>query len=146
MIALVDPERAFERLGRLHRLLLGLEDSRAIGQDAYLADEDLRAQTERRLQLAIQICIDLGAQLLSELGGRAPRDYADVFAALAEDGGPLDSALAGRLANAARLRNLLVHEYLAIDDAQVFAALGRMEDLRAFASVVGKAAGPGRRE
>lgn len=49
------------------------------------------------------------------------------------DGGHIDAALAARLARAAGLRNVLVHMYLDVDDREVFAALGRLDDLRAFA-------------
>jgi len=44
----------------------------------------------------------------------------------------------------ARLRNLLVHLYLEIDDRRVFASLERLQDLREFAaaSAAGRRAGP----
>ncbi len=129
---LVDGEQAGARLARLERLVEQLEEVRAEGEAAYLADERLRAMTERWLQLAIQACIDIGAQLVSELSADAPADYAGVFKALA-DAGALEVELADRLARAAGLRNVLVHLYLDLDDRQVFAALGRLGDLRAFA-------------
>jgi uncharacterized protein YutE (UPF0331/DUF86 family) len=129
---LVDGEQIGARLARLERLIEQLEDVRAGGEDAYLADERVRAMTERWLQLAIQACIDVGAQLVSELSAAAPADYAGVFKALAE-AGHLEVELADRLARAAGLRNVLVHLYLELDDRQVFTALGRLDDLRAFA-------------
>ncbi len=46
----------------------------------------------------------------------------------------LDHQLAGRLEAAAGLRNLLVHGYARLDDRQVWDALGRLDDLRAFAA------------
>jgi uncharacterized protein YutE (UPF0331/DUF86 family) len=130
---LVDGDRLRERLRRLEQLIEELERTRAKGEAAYLTDEQLRLATERRLQLAQQICIDVGAQLVSELSARPPTDYAGVFRALA-DAGVLPAELATRLADAARQRNLLVHAYLEIDDRQVFAALGHLDDLRAFAA------------
>lgn len=48
------------------------------------------------------------------------------------ESGALDPALASRLALVARQRNVLVHLYLDIDDREVFAALGRLDDLRQF--------------
>jgi len=139
---LVDAERVGVRLDRLEHLLEGLEKARAGGEDVYLADEDLRAMTERRLQLAIQVCIDIGTQLVSELSAPPPADYAGVFTALAQ-AGELDRDLAGRLAAAARQRNLLVHLYLDLDDHEVFASLSRLDDLRAFASVAQRLAEAG---
>jgi len=139
---LVDAERLEARLLRLERLLELLDATRASGVDAYLRDEERRAATERRLQLAIQVCIDVGAQLVSELSARPPSDYADVFLSLAETG-MIDRSLAERLGRAAGQRNLLVHAYLDIDDRQVFESLSRLEDLRAFAAVAQRRAAAG---
>lgn len=45
---------------RLARLIEQLEAVRAEGEADYLADERLRAMTERWLELTIQVCIDIG--------------------------------------------------------------------------------------
>jgi uncharacterized protein YutE (UPF0331/DUF86 family) len=132
---LVDAESQLERLARLERLIDQLERVRAAGLAPYLADEDLRMMSERRLELAIQICIDIGAHLVSELSTLPPSDYAGIFKSLA-DAGHLDRDLGTRLAAAARQRNLLIHLYLDIDNTKVFASLGHLDDLRAFAAVV----------
>jgi uncharacterized protein YutE (UPF0331/DUF86 family) len=132
---LVDRESVIARLGRLGRLIEQLERTRARGTDVYLSDDDLRAATERRLQLAEQICIDIGAHLLSELNARPPADYADIFISLAE-AGQLDGELAKRMVQAARQRNVLVHSYLEVDDHKVLESLEHLDDLRAFAAAV----------
>lgn len=132
---MVDAERIGTRLDRLEWLVERLEEVRAGGEQAYMADERVRAMTERWLQLAIQACIDIGAQLVSELSVDPPSDYAGVFRALAT-AGHIEPDLADRLARAAGQRNILVHMYLDIDDAEVFASLGRLDDLREFARVV----------
>jgi len=82
---LVDVERIGSRLDRLEHLIELLDEVRAGGVGAYVRDERLRAMTER-LQLAIQKCIDLGAQLVSELSVEPPADYAGVFRSLAHGG------------------------------------------------------------
>lgn len=129
---MVDAERIGARLDRIERLIERLEEVRTAGEGEYLADDRLRAMSERWLQLAIQGCIDVGAQLVAELSVDPPSDYAGVFTALA-GAGHLDTELAGRLARAAGLRNVLVHMYLDLDDREVFAALQRLDDLREFA-------------
>jgi uncharacterized protein YutE (UPF0331/DUF86 family) len=132
---LVDAEQVRERLLRLERLVERLETVRGRGERAYLADEGIRLQTERALQVAEQIAIDLAAQLVTELPVDPPSEYAGLFLALA-DAGTLPGVLAARLADAARQRNLLVHIYMDIDDRKVFASLERVDDLRAFAAAV----------
>lgn len=48
----------------------------------------------------------------------------------------LDKDLAARLGDAAGLRNILVHDYLELDDTVVWGALGHLDDLRRFAAFV----------
>jgi uncharacterized protein YutE (UPF0331/DUF86 family) len=132
---LVDVESISNRLERLERLIELLEEVRSGGKLDYLADERLRAATERWLQLAEQTCIDLGAHLVSELSAPPPADYAGIFTSLA-DAGHLDGDLASRLITMARQRNILVHAYLDVDDEMVFESLGHLDDLRDFAAAV----------
>lgn len=133
---MVDADRASLRLERLRGLLKRLDDVREQGEDAYLADETLRLTTERCLELAAQICIDLGLQTLAEQSAPTPENYADVFKTLGREG-VIDNALAGRLALAAKQRNVLVHLYLDVDDKKVFDSLSHLDALRQFAAVVG---------
>src|SRR4051795_11720375 len=104
---------------RFEELVDQLEEIRRKGEEAYLADPGLRAMAERWLELSIQICIDLGTQVLAERSGPTPSGYAAVFETLG-DASLIERDLAGRLAEAAKQRNLLVHLYLDIDDRKVF--------------------------
>jgi uncharacterized protein YutE (UPF0331/DUF86 family) len=132
---LVDADRVEGRIQKLEVLIERLDEVRQAGEDTYLANEQQRAATERWLQVAVQICIDLGTQLVSEQSARPPSDYADVFTILGQKG-VIPSELAERLANAAKQRNLIVHLYLEIDDRSVFASLAHLDDLREFASSI----------
>lgn len=128
---MVDADRVAVRLERLEELIERLEEVREGGEDAYLADPRLRAMTERLLEVAVQICIDLGTQVVMERSAPPPSSYADIFRILGErDLLPKD--LADRLGAAARQRNLLAHLYLEIDDPAVFAFLAHLDDLRRF--------------
>lgn len=132
---MVDADRVEARLLRLEEAIERLEEVRARGEEPYLSDPQLRAMTERWLQIAVQICTDLGAQLVAEQSARPPSEYAEVFTTLGEKG-VISAGLASRLGDAARQRNLLVHLYMEIDDRAVFAALANLDDLREFAAVV----------
>lgn len=120
-------------------MLERLEEVRDAGEEAYLADAQQRLATERLLQLSIQICIDLAAQVVSEQSAPPPSSYSDVFKILG-DTGVISAEIAERLGNAARQRNLLVHLYMEIDDKAVFASLAFLDDLREFATMVGRLA------
>ena len=128
---MVDPESVEKRIDRLGGLLAELEKIKAAGHDAYSENLQARFAAQRELQLAIQICIDIAAHLIAELGPGMPDDYRGVFAALTPD---LDSELAERLADAASMRNILVHLYLEVDDEAVWDALSHLDDLRQFAA------------
>lgn len=133
---MVDPERAAARLKRLERLIEDLEAIRTQGEASYLAEHRVRMAAERQLELAVQICIDIGTQLVMERSVRAPESYADVFRSMAEaDLLPRD--LADRLSEAAKQRNLLVHLYMEINDKLVFESLESLDDLRRFGEIVG---------
>jgi uncharacterized protein YutE (UPF0331/DUF86 family) len=132
---LVDPESVDARLEHLAELLAESERIRAGGRETY--DASLRDQlaAQHAIQLAIQICVDVGAHLIAELGLRMPDDYKGVFAALREPL-ELDSDLVAGLSAAAGMRNVLVHAYLDVDDDKVWEGLAHLDDLREFAAIV----------
>lgn len=132
---MVDDLRVEARLARLEELIERLEGVRAGGLDAYLAEAELRAMAERWLEVAVQVCIDLGTQIVVELSAPPPASYADVFTILGERA-ILPPELESRLADAARQRNLLAHLYMEVDDRAVFASLSHLDDLRRFAAIV----------
>ena len=111
------------------------------GRDRFLTDDGLQHQAERALQLAIQVCIDVGAHLAAARGLRAPDDYRDVFDRLSRED-TLDAALAERLKDAVGQRNLLVHGYVDLDPGLIWDKLAEVEDLRAFAGWALAAATP----
>jgi len=133
---LVDRERILARIQRVEELVTVLEGVRRGGEERVLGDRHVQLQTERALQVAIQACIDIGAQLVAERGLPAPDDYRGVFERL-EGAGMLDRRLARQLGDAAGLRNILVHGYLDVDPARLWSSLTELDDLRAFCAAVG---------
>lgn len=129
---MVDAETVAARLTRLDQLLEQLDQVHAAGPDAYAADFRTRLAAQHALQLAIQACIDVGAHLIAASDLQMPSDYRGVFAALVPAG--IDADLATRLGHAAGMRNILVHDYLDLDDRLVWEALGDLADLRSFAA------------
>jgi uncharacterized protein YutE (UPF0331/DUF86 family) len=87
-----------------------------------------RKGVERILQEAIEAALDVNAHLIAELGHDVPDDYFGGFVKLGQLG-VLSEDLAAALAPSAGLRNRLVHEYDALDDAKVLGAVGTILDL-----------------
>ena len=97
----------------------------------FLKDPYLRDIVERNLEVAAQCCIDIANRIISIEEALKPADYYESFLRLGEIGVlPMD--FARRFAPIAGFRNVLVHEYLAIDWNEVYANLQNLGDLYAF--------------
>ncbi|MEN9798687.1 MAG: hypothetical protein RL653_2383 [Pseudomonadota bacterium] len=102
-------------------------------EDTLVTDRTLRAAVERWLQVSIEACIDLAAHEVAARGWTPPEYARDAFLTLAGHG-LLPLPLAKSLASAAGLRNLLVHEYVTVDAAQLAATVRLdVKDLSEFA-------------
>jgi uncharacterized protein YutE (UPF0331/DUF86 family) len=117
-----------ERLARLHPL-------RDRTRSDFDADPDLRDIVERNLEVAAQCCIDISHRIISLEGAQKPVDYYDAILRMGQLG-VLPADFARHLAPLAGFRNILVHEYLAIDWDEVYRALHSLEDLERFAEFV----------
>lgn len=99
-------------------------------------DELLAAGVERLLSRVVDLAVDVNSHLSVAELGRAPADYRSSFAAAVE-AGALPKDLGERLAPAAGLRNVIVHEYAALDLALVAAAVPQaLDGFRAYVTAV----------
>lgn len=129
---MVDPRRLRSLLDRLEEESRYLRRSAERDAGNLLADPDALAAVKYRLVVGIEICIDIGHHIISSEGLRAPDDFADVFASLAE-GEFLPKEMVEALQEMARFRNLLVHLYERVDDRRVVEILkSRLGDFDAF--------------
>jgi len=136
----IDAGRLRALLDRLTTELSHLERLAQLPDEELMSDGDRIAAVKYRFIVAIETCIDAGNHIIASEGLRAPSDYSDVFAVLAE-AGFVPAELAPRLALMARFRNLLVHEYLAVEDERVAEVLrSSLRDLEAFKTSIGRAA------
>lgn len=129
---MVDAERVRSLLRRLSGDVTDLarEDPDVLATD----DRGLRA-VKYSFVTAIEAAIDVAQHLCASEQWGAPSSNADAFRLLARQE-VVDDDLARRLAAAVGFRNVLVHEYVDVDDARVVAALGELDDLRAFVRAV----------
>ncbi len=117
----------YERLSELRAEVLGGAD-----------DWRTWALVERHLHLVIECAIDVGEMVIAEQGWPRPEQNRDVFRILGERR-ILPAELASRLARAAGLRNMLVHQYGTLDREKVRSALvDGMADLDDFARRIEK--------
>jgi uncharacterized protein YutE (UPF0331/DUF86 family) len=91
---------------------------------------------ERRLETAIQACIDIGNHIISQQNLGSPADYGQIFLILAEKG-IINSKLSEKLIRMAGFRNVLIHEYRDILIDKVYDILqNRLSDFYDFAQAV----------
>jgi len=93
-----------------------------MSQEELLRDRDKENMALFALLEAAQLCIDLGAHIVSEKGWRRPETYRDVFQVLWENH-LLDEALRDQMLELAGFRNVVVHLYGKLDLERVWAFL-----------------------
>lgn len=133
---MVDPARVRALLARLgeRRERLSIYGERS--PEEYLENEEAVAASKYLLITAIEDVLSVANHVVASEGYRSPVDYADAFAVL-RDQDVLEEDLAERLMAMARFRNLLVHQYVEIDDRRVYAYLREdLADFDAFAAAV----------
>ena len=109
---------------------------RATSFGVYLNNKMLRRAVERALQVAAEVCLDIGRRLIALEGFRYPESNGDVFQVLGEEG-VVPQKLLFALLDLARFRNLIVHDYAKIDDAKVYGILKkRLSDLDEYARAI----------
>lgn len=102
----------------------------------YQDNKRLRKAIERSLQVAVEVCLDIGRRIIALEGFRYPETNQDVFQILREEK-IVPEDLLTTLREMARFRNLIVHDYAKIDNARVYGILKkRLGDFGAFAEAI----------
>ena len=110
--------------------------TRAISFQTYGNNKMLRRAVERSLQVAVEVCLDIGRRIIALEGFRYPENNQDVFQILAEES-IVPPDLSPTLREMGRFRNLIVHDYAQIDNARVYGILKkRLGDFDAFAEAI----------
>ena len=134
----IDRDRVIEFLRLISADVQDLREKAQTAKEEYLQSRDVQAIVERRLQTAIESCLNIGNHLIARLGLRPPQDYGDVFRIL-RDADILPSECAEAMVDMARFRNLLVHLYWHLDYERIYDSLqDRSASLEAFASHIGQ--------
>jgi uncharacterized protein YutE (UPF0331/DUF86 family) len=132
----VDTDVIRNKLESLVRCVERIESKRPAEKATLEGDLDLQDIIVVNLERAVQVCVDIGAHVLSDRDGGSPRSMSDVFRSLA-DVGLIESALAERLSRSVGFRNIAVHQYHSISWDVVYSIITKhLDDFRAFARSV----------
>jgi uncharacterized protein YutE (UPF0331/DUF86 family) len=132
----MDPKVLKARLKKLDEYQKSLLRFKNIKLDKYLYDDDVQTIVERKVQLSIQTCIDIANYIIAREGLRIPDEEENIFLVLAQESF-INHDLGQRMKGMVNFRNILVHEYLEIDNELVHRHLTRnLADFDQFAKSI----------
>jgi uncharacterized protein YutE (UPF0331/DUF86 family) len=128
----IDAVRVRDLLGKMAEALRSLRELGRLPEEAFLGDFRNTESAKYLLIVAAESAIDICNHIVSKQSGRAPHDYADCFAILAEVG-VISPDLAENLKRMARFRDLLVHVDRTVDNQRVYEIIrGELDQLDEF--------------
>ncbi|MBZ4687484.1 MAG: hypothetical protein JG764_1117 [Clostridiales bacterium] len=124
------------RLRKLNKNMGKLQRFSNISYDEYLNNEDMQAIVERYLQVCIQCCIDIGNYIISRQKLEVPDSETNVFIILAKNK-VISKNLADKIKGMVKFRNILVHDYIDIDQRLVYEILTKkLQDFEDFSKAI----------
>jgi len=133
---MVSKEKIFQKFSMLDDYLDILKEIAKKPVITFIKDKILLGSAKYYLQVSIECCLDVANHIIASERLRAPRDYADSFKVIEEDG-LVSGKLSNRLQQMAKFRNRLVHLYGDIDDKNVHQYIKKdVRDLVEFKSIV----------
>ena len=128
----VDPLVVKARLDIILERVTRIKQIETLTEEKFLADEIMQSAVERNLQIIAQAIIDICTHLIAHNHWGSPKSYSDAVVVVANHK-VIDSALADRLIHLVKLRNVLVHLYLKIDQKIVYqSARSIIDDAKSF--------------
>ncbi len=127
---MVDRDLILRKLADMDQYVRQVSEYRDITVEQYRRDWKPQRIIERTLQLAIEVCVDIANHVIADHGLRVPTTYAEAFEVLAE-AGLLDATLRDAMIRMSQFRNVIVHQYAAINPEIVVRIL--REHLKDFA-------------
>ena len=88
-------------------------------EEEFLSDWRVHDLADRQLHLTLETFLTIGEAVISGCGFRKPDTYADIPKILHQNK-VIGKQLKDQLVNLARLRNVLVHDYLTLDHERVY--------------------------
>ncbi len=134
----MDRDILLRKLDSLARCIHRIECKRPATIEELNTDIDLQDILSVNIERAVQLCVDIGAHVLTDLEAPPPKTMGEVFVQLAEHS-VIDEATAVLLRKAVGFRNLSVHSYDRLDWQRVFDIIhNRLDDFRNYSCTVGE--------
>lgn len=117
-----------EKFKKLEESIKMLEVYKKISESDFLKDNTINGATIHYLVLSIEIVVDLGNHILSEIFQDHASAYEEVILKLGELK-VIPEDFSTDNANMAKFRNLLIHEYIKVDMKRVYEYLQRAPNI-----------------
>jgi uncharacterized protein YutE (UPF0331/DUF86 family) len=124
----INPDIIIKLLELLEKLLKKLESTSKIPKDIFLNDFTEILAVQRALVLSINICIDIGAHILTANNINKPETYKEIFADLSKNN-VISKHLSESLTEFVGLRNLLGNIYSEINNNRIYEIIQNELDL-----------------
>lgn len=135
---MVDKVLVLKKLASLMEYRKQLNEYSTLTVAEYRADWKVQRIIERTLQMMIELCADIAGHIIADGGLRSPETYADTFRVLGENAilTPEQTAVMEKMA---KFRNIVVHQYEAVDAEIVILVLHKhLPDFDRFQEVIAK--------
>lgn len=116
---MVRKEVVAARLEKLREYLQTLRLVQGYELQRFKSDPFIHGTAERYLHLSIECLLDIGNHVIADRGYRKPETYAEILEILAEEG-VVSQELSQKMAGMAAFRNVLVQDYLGLDQDKVY--------------------------
>lgn len=128
---MVIPESVRKRLEQLEVYLSRLDEMRKLKEENFLKDWKAQDIVVRNFQIIIEACTDIGANIISQKNLPVAETYAQIIETLGK-AGILSGDFAEKFKDFVKFRNIIVHQYLKIDNKKVYKNLQRINEVREF--------------
>jgi uncharacterized protein YutE (UPF0331/DUF86 family) len=133
---MVEIEIIEQHLQNMEEALRNLDRYRGLRLEEFESDLSLVWIAEKGLEILIQNLLDIGAHILASEIKNDWEDYGDIIAKLGQHG-VIPRDFSEKIQGMARLRNILIHEYIRVDVSNIYDLLkNRLRDFTDFMHLV----------
>lgn len=111
---MVDQALVLRKLAELDTYSKQVGEYSGVTAEQYREDWKIQRIIDRTLQLMVETCADIANHIISDEGLSVPTSYANTFEVL-NQAGRISGELTRTMAQMAKFRNILVHQYTEID-------------------------------
>lgn len=132
----INPETVTRLFLEMDQAIGKLRESSRLSQEIFLSDPKFYDSAKYNLIVAVESLIDLCNHIIAQKRLGKPEDYGDVLRIIGKELS-LDEEFVRRLEKMAKFRNLIVHLYWKVDNAEVYSILkNNLEDFEVIKRVL----------